>query len=101
MSNEEKIMDEAQVFASAWSMVGGPFDSGNALDDAEAAKEALRQVVRKTLAEASAPAKPRLIGWRTADYLMETSDKKKAENWSVHHEIQPVFEGDPNTALVA
>jgi ADP-ribose pyrophosphatase YjhB (NUDIX family) len=29
------IMDQAQVFASAWSLVGGPFDFGNALETAE------------------------------------------------------------------
>ncbi|WP_367863935.1 hypothetical protein [Pseudomonas nitroreducens] len=24
------VMDQAQVFASAWSLVGGPFDNGDA-----------------------------------------------------------------------
>lgn len=47
------------------------------------------------------PQKPKLIGWRTSDYLMETSDKDKADNWSVHHEMLPIFEGDPYTKLVA
>ena len=51
-------------------------------------------------AQRAAPGvKPRLIGWRTSDFLMETADKAKAENWQVHHEIQPIFEGDPHTSL--
>jgi hypothetical protein len=46
-------------------------------------------------------AKPKLIGWRTSDYLMETSDVDKAKNWEVHYEMLPIFEGDPNTKLAA
>lgn len=42
---------------------------------------------------------PKLIGWRTSDYLMETDDKAKADNWSVHHDMLPIFEGDPHTKL--
>ena len=30
----EKIMEQAQVFASAWSVVGGPFDGGDAMEAA-------------------------------------------------------------------
>jgi hypothetical protein len=41
----DHIMDQAQVFASAWSLVGGVFDSGNAMADAEEAKEELRDMV--------------------------------------------------------
>lgn len=57
-------------------------------------------VAQQPQAEA-VPQKPKLIGWRTSDYLMETSDKDKADNWSVHHEMLPIFEGDPYTKLVA
>lgn len=39
------IMEQAQVFASAWALVGGPFDSGNALECAEQAKEELRAML--------------------------------------------------------
>jgi hypothetical protein len=42
----DQIMEQAQVFASAWSLVGGPFDSGSALDDANDAKDELRTMVR-------------------------------------------------------
>ncbi|MDP2244063.1 host nuclease inhibitor protein [Pseudomonas sp.] len=41
----DHIMKQAQVFASAWSLVGGVFDSGNAMADAEEAKEELRDMV--------------------------------------------------------
>lgn len=42
----DQIMEQAQVFASAWSLVGGPFDSGNAMSDAEDTKAELRTMVR-------------------------------------------------------
>lgn len=41
----QQMMDQAQVFASAWSMVGGQFDFGNALEDAEQAREDMRGLV--------------------------------------------------------
>lgn len=43
----ETLMEQAQVFASAWSLVGGPFDSGNALENAEDAKEELREMLEQ------------------------------------------------------
>lgn len=39
------VMDQAQVFASAWSLVGGPFDNGDALEHADDAKEELREML--------------------------------------------------------
>ena len=60
--------------------------------------------LREALA-ASAPAAPtqpaskRLIGWRTPDYLEETADAAMAKNWSVHHDLLPIFEGDVHTKL--
>jgi len=41
----EAIMDQAQVFASAWSLLGGPFDAGNGLETAEREKAALRDLL--------------------------------------------------------
>ena len=62
----------------------------------------LRDALAKAPPQAEAvPQKPKLVGWRTSDYLMETSDKDKADNWAVHNEILPIFEGDPYTKLVA
>lgn len=51
--------------------------------------------------QATKPAGWKLIGWRTADYLLETNDPKMAKNWEVHYEILPIFEGDANTKLAA
>lgn len=50
---------------------------------------------------AEAPAKPRLVGWRTSDFLNETDDIDKARSWSSHHDVLPIFEGDPYTRLSA
>lgn len=45
MSKVDEIMAQARVFASAWSLVGGRFDNGNMLTDAEEAKAELRQMI--------------------------------------------------------
>lgn len=42
----ERVMDQAQVFASAWSLVGGPFDKGDGLERALADKDDLRQMLQ-------------------------------------------------------
>ncbi|KVG03164.1 hypothetical protein WJ21_04560 [Burkholderia vietnamiensis] len=41
----DTIMEQAQVYASAWSLIGGPFDHGNALETAEHEKAQLRTLV--------------------------------------------------------
>jgi hypothetical protein len=41
----DSVMEQAQVFASAWSLVGSRFDFGNAMEDAEAAKSELRAML--------------------------------------------------------
>ena len=41
----DSVMDQAQIFASCWSLVGGCFDSGNGLEDAEQAKAELRAML--------------------------------------------------------
>lgn len=46
------LMEQAQVFASAWSLVGGRFDNGNALHEAEEAREELRVMLADALASA-------------------------------------------------
>lgn len=48
------VMEQAQVFASAWSLVGGRFDFGNGLAEAEAAKEELRAMLVATAQPAPA-----------------------------------------------
>ncbi|MGU1789454.1 dATP/dGTP pyrophosphohydrolase domain-containing protein [Pseudomonas aeruginosa] len=39
-------MSQAQVFASAWSLVGGPFDSGDAMAHANEAKQELHDMLK-------------------------------------------------------
>jgi ribosomal protein L12E/L44/L45/RPP1/RPP2 len=41
----EEIMEQAQVFASAWSLVGGVFDHGDALETAEQEKANMRALL--------------------------------------------------------
>ncbi|WP_305828732.1 hypothetical protein [Pseudomonas aeruginosa] len=41
----------------------------------------------------------KLIGWRTENYLWETSDPSVARNWEPNIGVLPIFEGDPNTKL--
>jgi hypothetical protein len=45
----DEAMSQAQVFASAWSLVGGIFDHGNALENAEVEKKALRALIADLL----------------------------------------------------
>ncbi|MEN2425966.1 hypothetical protein AA0N74_07990 [Chromobacterium vaccinii] len=47
-----KVMEQAQVFASSWALVGGRFDAGRALENAEVQKQALREMLQ------AAPAAP-------------------------------------------
>jgi hypothetical protein len=41
----EQAKEQAQVYASAWSLVGGPFDSGQAFEDAGAARHELNTMI--------------------------------------------------------
>ena len=55
MSNTKQVdelMEQAQIFASSWSLVGGFFDKGQMLSQAEEVKAELRQML-----EAALPAK--------------------------------------------
>lgn len=45
----DEIMSQAQVFASAWSLVGGPFDRGDELANAQARKAELRALVERAV----------------------------------------------------
>jgi hypothetical protein len=53
-------MEQIQVYASAWSLVGSRFDNGSQHDAAIAEKEALRTMLLAVLQ----PAVP--VGWREA-----------------------------------
>ena len=54
----DELMIQAQVFASAWSLVGGRFDTGHCSDAAKEAKLELEKMVRAALA--AAPAQERI-----------------------------------------
>ena len=43
------IMEQAQVFASSWSMVGGPFAADDQLERAEDEKKELEKIVKGAL----------------------------------------------------
>lgn len=51
----DALMEMAQEYASAWSLVGGPLDRGNMLDDAADAKERLRRAIAAALAARGKP----------------------------------------------
>jgi hypothetical protein len=80
-----QIMEQAQVFASAWSLVGGRFDSGNAMSDADDAKAELHTMVR-SLADLAAqtvrPASPGATQPAPAEGERE-ADPPKAAAWGV------------------
>jgi hypothetical protein len=68
--------------------------------------ETILAAIRKALSEQPAQqqepvAKPKLIGWRTENFLWETNDIKKAQNWEPNIGVLPIFEGDPNTQLTS
>ncbi|WP_205194978.1 hypothetical protein [Burkholderia sp. Ax-1719] len=52
----DEIMEQAQVFASAWSLVGGRFDFGNGLQNAQQEKANLRALIAKHAAADVPPA---------------------------------------------
>ena len=54
----QHVMEQAQVFASAWALVGGRFDTGSAMDDAEEAKSDLRTMVQSLADLAATTVRP-------------------------------------------
>lgn len=54
----EQIMEQAQVYASAWSLVGGVFDQGNQLQLAEEEKERLEEMLEDFQEETDTNAAP-------------------------------------------
>lgn len=78
-------MDQAQVFASSWSMVGGPFAADDQLERAEEEKVELQKLVTSALeGSVNAPQDvgemiQSLLAWhkRQADQLQIISDNAK------------------------
>lgn len=88
----ESIMEQAQVFASAWSLVGGPFDRGDGLEAAECEKANLRALLDSIAATVAADAvAPTLLGSPAEGHWGEPetpSDGHKLES-DVDEETQP------------
>ncbi len=47
----DAIMEQAQVYASAWSLVGSRFDNGDELANAQAEKAELRALIERAMLE--------------------------------------------------
>ncbi|RRW68185.1 hypothetical protein EGJ53_00050 [Pseudomonas fluorescens] len=83
--NIKAIMEQAQVFASSWSMVGGPFAAVDQLERAEEEKVELRKLVTSALeGSVNAPQDvgemiQSLLAWhkRQADQVQIISDNAK------------------------
>lgn len=81
----KSIMEQAQVFASSWSMVGGPFAADNQLERANEEKAALEELVIAALeGSVGAPQEvgemiEALLAWhkRQADQLQMVTDNAK------------------------
>jgi hypothetical protein len=87
------VIEQAfEALNTAWSL-DPDGDDGYYLD----AIAALRAALEQPQAE-PAPA-PKLIGWRTDNFLWETDDIKKAKSWEPNIGVLPIFEGDPHTRL--
>ncbi|WLG49092.1 hypothetical protein [Pseudomonas sp. FP1742] len=79
------IMDQAQVFASSWSIVDGPFAAGNQIDLARAEKATLKKMVVAALSgevgvlEEVAEMIEALLAWhkRQVDQLQIITDNAK------------------------
>ena len=57
-------------------------------------------LLRQQQAEIEAlKAQNKLIGWRTSDFLHETTDISIAQNWEMNIRVLPIFEGDINTKI--
>ena len=52
--NAEQIMSQAQVFASAWALVGGRFDNGDMLETANEEKAELQTAIEALVQERDA-----------------------------------------------
>lgn len=83
--NIKAIMEQTQVFASTWSMVGGPFAADDQLERAEGEKAELKKLVTGALeGSVSAPQEvgemiQSLLAWhkRQADQVQMISDNAK------------------------
>jgi hypothetical protein len=74
----DSVMEQAQVFASAWSLVGSRFDSGNGLEDAEQAKAELRAMLTTPPAQPAPVQEPH--SWYSAEHDEWMTNKTRKEH---------------------
>lgn len=86
----EKIMEQAQVFASAWSVVGGPFDGGDAMEVATQEKDELRRMVGALAAERDATAAKLAAAQGMAD-TMAMLRSEMIESGVIDASVAPMF----------
>jgi hypothetical protein len=70
----DALMSDAQVFASAWSLVGSRFDEGDCLSEAEARKAELRTAIQSAIERARADGLEQAAKWvdaRRDTYMLE------------------------------
>jgi hypothetical protein len=76
-----ELMTLVQEFASAWSLVGSRFDSGDALETAEAAKAALSDALLKVVQDAERYNWIRLTSAGT-DFVVEELQDTPPSTWN-------------------
>ncbi len=91
----EAIMEQAQVYASAWSLVGGVFDSGNALETAAQEKANLRALLAGRSGDDAAQADAVRVEWiSVTDQLPRSEwDKYYHDDFSEPVAVMIDFEG--------
>jgi hypothetical protein len=67
----KEIMEQAQVFASAWSLVGGRFDDGSMLGEAETAKAELSCVIARAIEQRATAQEPVTVPDEQAQYAVD------------------------------
>ena len=93
---KEEIIEQAQVFASAWSLVGGPFDCGDCLESAEQEKTHLKGMVAKLCAERDELVK---VLRSARNYLDEQFPMVDASEL-LDEEIDPILSRYPEKQLI-
>ena len=76
----EMLAAQSQIFASAWSLVGGPFDAGDGMESAEAERAILLDMARRLHTE--------------IETLRAGYDAARLEIASLHAQLEAVGAGD-------
>ncbi|MBD9417620.1 hypothetical protein IB259_00100 [Achromobacter sp. ACM04] len=91
----DAIMEQAQVFASAWAFLGGPFDNGSGLETAEREKANLRALLSKLRAPVADERDAARYRW-----LRKWKGQEHEPPFTVQHEeLGPLWLGDLDHAI--